>query len=295
MTPGPEKVRARRVVPLATALSLAITGCDSPTVIRGAALGAYLANVIVHDVRGQLNSGPPPAPGTGPSVSVPTGVSTITGGSSVLTLSASAPFSTVAVFVDGVDGHYIVPVSGDPTSTKAIISVGGLPPVFDFDIAFAVAGADGVFGPYNALSVSAIKAAGGDIQVSVTWDTEADVDLHVVEPGGAEIYFGSPTSGSGGQLDIDANAACSTSNLTQENVGWAPGTAPTGTYIVRVDYWDACGATQTDYIVTVSLRPGVPAIPGLPGSGVQVFTGSFTGPGDQGGAGSGKEITKFVF
>ena len=295
MTFSGENLRARTVAPLAALLSLVIVGCESPTVIRGAALSAYLAHVIVEDTQGQLNSGPRPAQGAGPSVSVPTNAQTITGGSTALTLTASAPFTTVAVAVDGIEGHYLVPVSGEHTSARAIISIAGLPPAPEFDILFAVAGASGVFGPYSTLSVSPIKAAGGDIQVSVTWNTAADVDLHVVEPGGSEIYYGSPTSGSGGELDIDANAACSTSDLTQENIGWAPGTAPSGTYIVRVDYWDACGAIQTDYIVTVSKRPGVPTIPGLPGGGVRVYTGSFTGPGDQGGAGSGVEITKFGF
>jgi hypothetical protein len=276
-------------------LALVLTSCDSPTTIRGAAIRTYLAGVRVESVNGQLNSGPPPPASTGPTVNVPANSQTITGGSSALTLTTSAPVRTVAAFVDGVDGHYIVPLRGDITSGQAIISIGGLPPVLDFEIIFAVAGADGVYGPYSSMSISAIEAAGGDIQVSVTWNSQADVDLHVVEPGGTEIYYGGTTSASGGELDIDANAACSTSNLTQENIGWAPGQAPSGTYIVRVDYWDACGTPQTDYIVTVSLRPGVPSIPGLPGSGVSIFEGTFTGPGDQGGLGDGRLITTFVF
>jgi hypothetical protein len=286
--------RAGWVAPLAI-LGILLAGCDSPTTIRGGALKAYLAGVTVSDISGQLNSGPAPAPGAGPTVSAPMNTQTITGGSSVFDLTGSASFRRVAVYVDGVDGHYVVPLPVDVPNAQAILTIGGLPPVLGFQVFFAVAGADGVFGPYSGLNVNAIQAAGGDIQVSVTWNTAADVDLHVVEPGGAEIYYGSTMSGSGGELDIDANAACSTSSLTQENIGWAPGSAPSGTFIVRLDYWSACGATQTDYIVTVSLRPGVPSIPGLPGSGVQLFTGSFTGPGDQGGAGDGRQITTFFF
>ncbi|MDH3205946.1 MAG: hypothetical protein OEO79_05000 [Gemmatimonadota bacterium] len=295
MTPSRETERAPRLVAFVVLFGLVLSSCDSPTLIRGAAIKTYLAGVTIETVRGQLNSSPPPPPGAGPSVTVPTNAQTITGGSSALDMVGSGPFQMVAVFVQGVDGHYLVPLPTDFTTARAIITIGGLPPVLDFDVVFAIAGANGIFGPYSSMTVNAIEAAGGDIQVSVTWDTPADVDLHVVEPGGAEIYYGNTTSGSGGELDIDANAACSTSSLTQENVGWAPGTAPTGTYIVRVDYWDACGALETDYIVTVSLRPGVPAVPGLPGSGIQIFTGTFTGPGDQGGAGSGTLITNFVF
>lgn len=293
--PCSENARAPKLAALAVTLSLVLAGCDNPTVIRGAALETYLAGVNIEGVQGQLNSGPPPAAGAGPTVNVPANAETITGGSTAFGLSASAPSRTVAVYVDGVDGHYIVPLPSDITVGQGIVSLGGLPPVLNFEILFAVAGANGVFGPYSPMSISAIRAAGGDIQVSVTWDTPADVDLHVVEPGGAEIYYGAPSSASGGVLDIDANAACATSDLTQENIGWQAGTAPPGSYIVRVDYWDACGATVTDYVVTISLRPGVPSIPGLPGSGVQVYTGTFTGPGDQGGAGSGEDVATFIF
>lgn len=295
MTPCRENARAPKLAALAVLLSVGLASCDSPTLIRGAQLKTYLAGVRVEDVTGQLNSGPPPAPGAGPTIFVPGNAQTITGGSSALAFTTSAPIGTMAVFVDGVDGHYLVPLPTDISSGQAIISIGGLPPVLSFDIVFMVAGSNGVFGPYGSMTVNALEAAGGDIQVSVTWDSDADVDLHVVEPGDFEIYYGSPNSGSGGELDIDANAACSVSGLTQENIGWAPGSAPPGTYIVRVDYWDACGALETNYIVTVSLRPGVPSIPGLPGSGVQIYTGTFTGPGDQGGAGSGRTITNFVF
>ena len=295
MTPSRGNEGAPRLAALAVILGLGLASCDSPTTIRGAALKSYLAAVRVESVNGQLNSGPPPAASTGPTVNVPANAQTITGGSSVLQLTTTGPARTIAAFVDGVDGHYLVPLQGDITGGQAIVSIGGLPPALNFEVTFMAADANGVWGGYSSMTINAIEAAGGDIQVSVTWNSEADVDLHVVEPGGGEIYYGSPTSGSGGILDIDANAACSTSNITQENIGWAPGKAPTGTYVVRVDYWDACGAIQTDYIVTISLRPGVPAVPGLPGSGVSIFEGTFTGPGDQGGAGDGRTIASFVF
>lgn len=285
-----------RLATLVVLLSALVVSCDTPTgVIRGGGLRNYIAGVVVEDSRGQLNSGDAPAAGAGPSINLPANLQTITGGSSVFQMTTSAPVSSLIAFVQDVGGYYKVPLDVPVSSGEVILTLGGLPPVLDFTVTFAVAGSDGVYGPYATMGVHAIAVAGGDIQVSVTWNTDADVDLHVVEPSGAEIYYGSTTSGTGGELDIDANAACSVSGLTQENIGWPAGSAAPGTYIVRVDYWDACGAVQTDYIVTVSLRPGVPSVPGLPGSGVQIFSGSFTGPGDQGGAGDGKTITTFVF
>jgi uncharacterized protein YfaP (DUF2135 family) len=38
----------------------------------------------------------------------------------------------------------------------------------------------------------------GDVQVTVTWDADSDLDLHVVEPSGEEIFYGHPVSATGG-------------------------------------------------------------------------------------------------
>jgi hypothetical protein len=49
-----------------------------------------------------------------------------------------------------------------------------------------------------------------------------------------------------------------------------------------VDYWSSCSVPSTNYTVRVNV-----------GGNVQIFTGTFTGAGDQGGAGSGRTITTF--
>jgi uncharacterized protein YfaP (DUF2135 family) len=123
----------------------------------------------------------------------------------------------------------------------------------------------------------------GDVQISVTWNSAADVDLHVVEPNGNEIYYGSSRSSTGGELDLDSNASCGSDGPRAENIRWPTGRAPTGTYTVRVDYWSNCGAGSTDYVVRV-----------INGSTSQTFTGTFTGPGDGGAAGAGRAITTFT-
>ena len=48
----------------------------------------------------------------------------------------------------------------------------------------------------------------GDVQVSVSWDVSNDIDLHVVDPNGFEIYWDDDTSPEGGTLDLDSNAGC---------------------------------------------------------------------------------------
>jgi len=140
------------------------------------------------------------------------------------------------------------------------------------------------FGPQVTRTLTVTRVGSGDVQVSVAWNTAADVDLHVVDPAGEEIYWGSRTSASGGELDLDSNAGCGGDQPRNENTVWPVNRAPTGTYVVRLDYWDACGAELTDYVVTVWVK----------GHDAQVFTGTLTGDGDNGGAGAGIAITTFT-
>ena len=133
--------------------------------------------------------------------------------------------------------------------------------------------------------MSVITVGTGEIQVSVSWDVESDVDLHLVEPNGEDIYYGNDLSASGGALDLDSNAGCSIDGKKNENITWPSRTPPRGTYIVRLDYWDSCGVAKTNYVVTVRVKGRTP----------QTFSGAFTGLGDSGGSGSGIQITTFTY
>jgi len=96
----------------------------------------------------------------------------------------------------------------------------------------------------------------GDVQVTLTWHTNDDLDLWVYDPEGALIYYSSPYSSSGGELDVDANLGCS-ENITYqpvENIFWPEGEAPFGEYKVEVDYFENCGTSGTiEYIVTIKV------------------------------------------
>jgi len=69
------------------------------------------------------------------------------------------------------------------------------------------------------------------------WDGPADLDLHVTDPRGEEIYFYHRQSASGGILDLDCNATpeqmCA---HPLENVFWPRGIAGAGRYIYRVHF-----------------------------------------------------------
>lgn len=82
----------------------------------------------------------------------------------------------------------------------------------------------------------------GDVQVTLRWVGRNDLDLHVVDPAGEEIYYSHRSSPSGGNLDVDSNARCS-ENITEqsvENIFWPLGNAPTGIYQISVDYYQQC-------------------------------------------------------
>ena len=73
--------------------------------------------------------------------------------------------------------------------------------------------------------VNRVPVKVGDPQFTLTWDTDTDLDLHVIEPGGTEIYSGAQKGSQGGQLDLD-----NTKGFGPEKIYWpGPWTGSTGT------------------------------------------------------------------
>lgn len=94
----------------------------------------------------------------------------------------------------------------------------------------------------------------GDVQVTLRWNSTADLDLTVVDPNGERVYFDNPSSSSGGTLDVDSNGSCE--NLTStpvENVFWPTGAALDGQYTVAVIYYGECpgGTGPQNFELTV--------------------------------------------
>jgi len=96
----------------------------------------------------------------------------------------------------------------------------------------------------------ALQTNYGDIQITLTWDTSADLDLWVTDPYGNKIYFANPFSESGGWLDVD-----DTNGYGPENVFWPENGAPSGNYLVQVDHW--AGASPSNYSVLVQANDQV--------------------------------------
>ncbi len=94
--------------------------------------------------------------------------------------------------------------------------------------------------------INGVTVQSGDPQFTLLWDSEADLDLHVIEPGGKEIYWEDPDGAFGGALDVD-----NFQGFGPENVYWlrpvegagrsVPGPGPPGVYKWFVVYAGAPG------------------------------------------------------
>jgi uncharacterized protein YfaP (DUF2135 family) len=251
-------------------------------------VSSFVSGVSASDgSSGIMRTGTAPQPSGGPAVQPTSNNSVINGGSTQVRLRSTTAFQTVYVFVGGVTGnvggYWELRLLGPTSDTTLVVTQSRSIPVGRFDAVYAVAASSGAVGAYSAIQTQVLAAGTGEVQVSASWDARSDVDLHVVDPRGEEIYYGRTSSSSGGQLDLDSNAACTIDNKNNEIIRWPTGRAPSGTYTVRLDYWSSCQVASTSYVVTVNN-----------GGNTQTFRGTFTGPGDQGGVGSGRTITTFT-
>lgn len=86
----------------------------------------------------------------------------------------------------------------------------------------------------------------GDIQITLTWDNTADLDLYVTDPWGETIYYYNTTSSSGGWLDFD-----DIDGYGPENIFWENNSAPGGYYYVEVDYYSGYSAANFNVTITI--------------------------------------------
>jgi hypothetical protein len=279
---------ASRVAALTLTLLLTV-GCngDENGGPAGIDVRSFIAAVTTFDgsISAVFKTGSPPATSGGPAINVSAPGTVITGGSAQVSVSAGSDFTKVIVAIQGVEGYYEITIP-NTTLASLLLTFASSIPQSSFNVLYKVATGGGAVSAEQVIATSVIEVGTGQVQVSVSWNTPTDVDLHVVEPSAEEIFYGNPTSATGGQLDLDSNAGCSLDNVNNENITWSP-TAPRGQYTVRVDYWSACEvSTNTSYVVTVQVE----------GQQTKTFTGTFApGDADFGAEGAGRTITPFSF
>lgn len=96
------------------------------------------------------------------------------------------------------------------------------------------------------------------LQIALTWNSTANLDLEVRDPVGGSLRFATPSVNSGGVFDANANALCvaATANSPTERASWPAGAIPTGSYEVIVYYQPLtdCPTTEpADFSINVVL------------------------------------------
>jgi hypothetical protein len=223
----------------------------------------------------QFVAGPTPAAANGPDVeAIDLLTNTIWPGYADKPLDGAlgATATAAALGLEGDSGYFIVPAGiadvAAPTfptfRATAAFSTTLAPGSYTLEVR-AVDGS-GEFGPKKEQTLTAVPAAPstsvtGALVVTLTWDTEADLDLHVVDPLGNEIFYGAPSSRDAftpsassdgvGVLDVDSNAQCNIDGLRREDVVWASD-PPSGAYLVRVDTASLCGEVSAHWKIEVN-------------------------------------------
>jgi tRNA (guanosine-2'-O-)-methyltransferase len=101
----------------------------------------------------------------------------------------------------------------------------------------------------------------GGVQITVSWDSGADIDLYVTDPSGATVYYNEQhdRSALGGHLDHNARGNCrrEQQNPRIENAFW-PSPAPIGSYRVELHYFSPCDqGAVTEVLLSLAVRQKV--------------------------------------
>jgi hypothetical protein len=111
----------------------------------------------------------------------------------------------------------------------------------------------GTEGPYDLLvsgsnvpaALSDLDLPAGDIEVMLTWNTDADLQLLVRDPAGNSVYDDVLTVPSGGRMTAQGNVNCLTFDGPPVSyVYWPDGFLQTGPYEIEVWYQSECGDTR---------------------------------------------------
>jgi hypothetical protein len=260
----------------------------------GGGVAAFISAIETDGGTVAARSGALPAAGDGPSAAVTSAATVINGGTLQVHIEVVpaaragrserigvAGFDRAVIAVSGVEGYFDISLPEAVASLDLLITMSQIISASDFAFLYAIGSADSI-GAYQEVGTAVVSVGTGDVQVSVSWDADSDVDLHVVDPAGDEVYYGATMIASGGELDLDSNAACLIDGVNNENITWAA--ASDGTYTVRLDYYLGCDADETSYVVTVQRLD----------HDAETFSGTFDGAGDTGGAGSGIDVTTFT-
>ena len=257
-------------------------------IAQSTAIGSIVSAIAAGNSDGVLRFADVPEPSGGPAVTMVGNHVITSGGAAFLdvTPQPGASADKLLISIGGVSfGYYEIDVQGAATPHRLVGEVRfDLDPTFERGcVAVSAVDSSGAVGPAECHPILQVPVGAGDVEVTLSWDTDADLDLHVADPNGDEVYYGSESVASGGMLDLDSS--CGRQALIRnEHIGWSQGTPPPGLYEVRVSHWGSpCDTDETNYVVRIYNH-----------GHVTTFSGTFTGPGERSSRGTGRVITQFT-
>jgi hypothetical protein len=291
-------------------------------------------------VRGELPGSPPPdgGPSSEPSVATQSAPPRITAimmttsrvvqgqGAKKITGNASSNTDSVAIrLADVGTGYWVIPITGLPDIANNNQVSWDAPSDFDSSLEpglhelLAVAlDKKGVAGEQFSLSICVDTRVPDNLNIcsptqlppraviSLTWDTNVDLDLQVLSTDGRLIDSKHPTSASAdeaialedqGRIDRDSNANCAIDGLRSEDLVWR-NTMPEGRYGIYVNMFDACKQPSTRFRIEVYTAE--PTDKNHPDAGEKLKLwyargGELLDISANGGAARGLFVSEFVF
>ncbi len=180
-----------------------------------------------------------------------------------ITMRASAVAGTLDPYLILMDGDLNELAANDDSaaSRNARITQFRLPKDGDYVILASRSSltAGGTSGAYIlALTVGEIRLTTGALSMTLEWSSPADLNLFARDPADRSLNWSSPTTPSGGALQIDSHTGCQTpSDQPIEHVYWGDA-PPAGEYTVWAWYQAACGQADP---VTLTLTVNVNGVP----------------------------------
>jgi hypothetical protein len=185
--------------------------------------------------------------------------------------------TAVAIGLAGDRGYWILPAglpsvaAVDNPTFEALLSFSAKMAPGPRTLVVRAVDGDEHFGPALEKPLAIVPRAlpQGELVIALSWDDFANLDLHVVDPNGNEIFkrdinsYQAPAPGSpreapntphdGGVLDFDSEADCVRDGRRAENVVWTD-PPPKGHYLVRVDTFSLCGEPAARWHVEAYLH-----------------------------------------
>ena len=158
----------------------------------------------------------------------------------------SANVSGCYLYINGAGSYFFLPYTAQSSTSGTLSIPVGLPTNVSagrFCTSVCILDSRGEISNIIETCVTVLELGSGALQISLSWDNTADVDLWVTDPSGTRIYWDNTFSQTGGNLDRD-----DTDGYGPENIFWED--APDGSYRVEVNHY--FGATPARYIVTIN-------------------------------------------